>query len=64
MIKKGNFSSNNVPELFAMGEEAFKDAYKGKVNCDLNELWAEIIKQSEGETKAHQTKPEGPKKTK
>lgn len=45
MIVKGNFSGD-VGECFAMGKTNFINAFKGKVNVDVYELWAEIEKLS------------------
>lgn len=45
MIVRGNFSGD-VQECYVMGKTNFINAFKGKVNIDVHELWAEIEKLS------------------
>lgn len=40
-IQFGNTGINRAAAI-EMGEEAFKAAYKGKLNYDLNDAWAKI----------------------
>lgn len=50
MIVLGNFSGD-PNQCYAMGKDAFKKAYKGKVNVDINKLWAMIEKSADKEVK-------------
>ncbi|HEY1044952.1 MAG TPA: hypothetical protein VGF79_00840 [Bacteroidia bacterium] len=50
MIIRGNFSGD-AAACYAMGETAFKAAHRGKINCDINTLWDDIVKAAKPETK-------------